>query len=230
MVIAALSVIPAISQQRFVSSGTTAVISLEMTVAAPASTPTPIAVTSLALPPSETVDSLAPPKETVDHRRLESSLSSYDLASRQLPDYELRTETSLGRQRFAEPQLPTPVTEVTPPRPRLEVVRTPPPPAVSVPIEPFAGLEDATPADLSRNRPPAYPRQAVRQQLEGVVLLRLEISRTGQVTEVKLQQSSGHRILDQAAIDAVKLWSGQPAQRWGRNIASTEVLPVRFRL
>jgi protein TonB len=96
-------------------------------------------------------------------------------------------------------------------------------------VQPLSGLDSPT-ADLSNNPPPAYPLEAVRRQLEGVVLLRLHVAETGAVSHVELIESSGHRILDQAAIDSVALWKGEPATRWGRPISSVETLPIRFRL
>jgi len=114
-------------------------------------------------------------------------------------------------------------------RPRRERVSDHDPVVTSVPLQ-FAGVEKDSLADLSSNQPPAYPADALARKLEGVVLLELTIDDQGQVVEVIVLRSSGHRILDRTAVDAVSQWRGTPAKRWGRPVESTERLPIRFRL
>ncbi len=92
------------------------------------------------------------------------------------------------------------------------------------------GVEDKEPPDLSGNRPPAYPVEALRRRWEGTVLLRLRIGETGRVEGVEVVRSSGYPILDRSAIAAVKTWQGRPATQGGQAVATEEVLPVRFRL
>jgi len=97
-------------------------------------------------------------------------------------------------------------------------------------VQQIAGVEDKTPPDFSGNRPPEYPSDAVRRKLEGDTMLRIKINSAGKVIVVAVVKSSGHRILDQAAIAAVRTWRGQPARRGGRPVEVEETLPVRFRL
>ncbi len=80
------------------------------------------------------------------------------------------------------------------------------------------------------NRPPAYPNIARRRGQEGLVLLRVEVTSAGRVAAVQIATSSGHSILDRAAVDAVEDWRFQPAVRAGQSIAATLEIPVRFRL
>ncbi len=108
-------------------------------------------------------------------------------------------------------------------------IAEPPTPTV-IPLEQFVGLEKEASADLSINQPPAYPVDAIRLRLEGVVMLQLRITAAGNVEDVQLLQSSGHQVLDEAAINAVAKWKGEPAKRWGRPVESVERLPIRFRL
>ncbi|MEM6692542.1 MAG: energy transducer TonB [Planctomycetota bacterium] len=100
----------------------------------------------------------------------------------------------------------------------------------TLPLEQDAGLEADRKADFSFNQPPDYPAEAVRQRMQGVVLLELKIGKDGDVLRVDLLESSGHEILDTAAIKAVLKWRGTPAKSWGRAVESTEILPIRFRL
>lgn len=94
----------------------------------------------------------------------------------------------------------------------------------------LAGFEDQPNADFSSNPPPPYPSRAISQGWEGVVLLQVEVDTAGRVTKVEVLESSGYMILDAAAMEAVGRWRGEPAKRWGRAVASTERLPIRFRL
>ncbi|MCL2924218.1 MAG: energy transducer TonB, partial [Trichodesmium sp. MAG_R04] len=53
---------------------------------------------------------------------------------------------------------------------------------------------------------PSYPGEAREKGLEGNPRLRIDIDFDGNVTNVRLEKSSGHPILDEAAINAVKGW------------------------
>lgn len=103
-------------------------------------------------------------------------------------------------------------------------------PETSVAAEQVAGLDDKTPPDFQGNDPPAYPATAIARSLEGTVLLRLHIAATGHVTRVDIVTSSGHDVLDRAAVEAVSTWRGRPAHQAGTPLATIELLPIRFRL
>jgi periplasmic protein TonB len=66
--------------------------------------------------------------------------------------------------------------------------------------------------------------------IEGDVLLRLRIETDGSVGAVEVVRSSGHEILDNAAVTGVAKWHGMPAQIAGQPIAATVLLPVRFEM
>ena len=51
---------------------------------------------------------------------------------------------------------------------------------------------------------PKYPEVARQQGWEGTALLRVEVGERGTVTTVHVIQSSGHRVLDDAAVQAVR--------------------------
>jgi TonB family protein len=55
---------------------------------------------------------------------------------------------------------------------------------------------------------PEYPKEAREAHIQGQVVLRVTISREGEVNKVELV--SGHPMLAAAAIDAVKQWKYQP--------------------
>lgn len=87
-----------------------------------------------------------------------------------------------------------------------------------------------TAVSFAGNRPPHYPALAKRNGWEGKVLLRLYVSSDGRVRKVEVAQSSGHEVLDGAAVTAVRTWQGTPATVDGHAVETVEILPVRFRL
>lgn len=123
--------------------------------------------------------------------------------------------------------------DITPPEPQKKTQpkpSQPPAPEAAAVVEQLAGIEERAPADLSANRPPVYPREAIRRGLEGVVMLRVHIAASGRLENVEVAKSSGHAILDRTAKEAVSTWRGQPAEENGRPVGTVEILPVRFRL
>ncbi|QLQ32627.1 MAG: TonB family protein [Candidatus Thiothrix singaporensis] len=79
-------------------------------------------------------------------------------------------------------------------------------------------------------RPPEYPRRALEAGVEGVVVVRANVSAGGNVTAARVHQSSGNAALDAAAVKAVRGWSFVPASRGGRSIESIVQTPVRFKI
>ena len=79
-------------------------------------------------------------------------------------------------------------------------------------------------------RPPTYPQRAVRFGQEGTAMVRAQLSERGDVIDVELRESSGHALLDKAALNAVRQWLFKPATRDGRAVLATVDLPVHFKL
>lgn len=77
---------------------------------------------------------------------------------------------------------------------------------------------------------PAYPRLARQRELEGVALLLLQVGADGRVLQVRLLESSGHAILDEAALSAARAWRLTPATADGVAVAGALRVPLRFRL
>lgn len=84
-------------------------------------------------------------------------------------------------------------------------------------------------ASLNNPRPP-YPLAARRLGLQGRVLLAVHVHAGGGCTDVKLKQSSGHALLDEAALQTVSRWRFLPARRGSRPVDSWVEVPVHFRL
>jgi protein TonB len=78
---------------------------------------------------------------------------------------------------------------------------------------------------------PQYPALAVRLGQEGDVRLALTIAETGDVVEARVVASSGHALLDAAAISWVEShWRYEPAKRDGKPVGAVTEAVVTFRL
>lgn len=240
--------IPASLRDRFSSSGKTNVISMGL------GTPSVETQTvSVAMPKASWAEPILADQDVDQMRPVETQ----DLRSRRLIDRRIETiaDEKLPDLVPAEVLVKLPVESLQPKLKRREHVlvdrhaesdakslRVPvrqrratiqillPPTNLAKQVEQIVGVEQKSAADFSKNLPPGYPAIAVRGNLEGVVTLRLDVSDHGDVWRVEVVESSGHTVLDQAAMTAVGKWKGQPATQWGRPIASTEVLPIRFKL
>ena len=60
--------------------------------------------------------------------------------------------------------------------------------------------------------------------------LRLLVGADGTTREVRLHRSSGHRLLDEAALAAARRWDVEPASIGGQRTEAWFEAPVRFRL
>ena len=80
------------------------------------------------------------------------------------------------------------------------------------------------------NPPPVYPDLARRNGWSGEVLVRVAVAASGEVTSTGLETTSGHQVLDRAALDAVRRWRFVPARQGSRPLPGEVLVPVRFRL
>jgi protein TonB len=80
------------------------------------------------------------------------------------------------------------------------------------------------------NPRPAYPPIARKLGLEGVVLLRVDVSANGAPEKIVIAHTSGATLLDEAAMKAVQGWTFVPARRGDTPIAHPVEVPIRFHL
>jgi protein TonB len=66
--------------------------------------------------------------------------------------------------------------------------------------------------------------------MEGRVLVRAEVQADGSCNRVELKKTSGHDLLDQAALEAVKKWRFVPARKGGQAVAAWVEVPITFNL
>lgn len=91
-------------------------------------------------------------------------------------------------------------------------------------------LGETPPQSLVTNRAPAYPAAAIAARREGTVVLLIRIRADGTVESIAVSSSSGSADLDQAAMDAVRLWTFRAARRGETSVASEVLAPIVFRL
>ena len=107
-----------------------------------------------------------------------------------------------------EPAPPQPVESVPEPvETPKPVQKTVPPPSAepsSTPLDAVATAkyEQLLVAWLEKHK--KYPRRAKRLRIEGEGLLRILIDRTGQIKDVTLEQRTGNRLLDRAALEMAR--------------------------
>lgn len=104
------------------------------------------------------------------------------------------------------------------------------PPAAAAVSSHAAYTPPSSSASYLDNPKPGYPMIARRRGLQGRVLLDVRVSAEGLALFVKVKESSGHDVLDEAAVNAVAHWRFAPARRGGEAVEGTASVPVQFRL
>jgi protein TonB len=115
---------------------------------------------------------------------------------------------------------PSPIDLVAPP------IRDTPPPNT---FDAGAMSSEFQQLAIANGPPPTYPKMAVTRGIEGTVVLRIHVDASGKPMEVSVEQSSGSRILDEAALRFVKAhWSFVPAQSGGQAIDAWGLVPIQY--
>ena len=66
--------------------------------------------------------------------------------------------------------------------------------------------------------------------LQGKVILNVEVLAEGISGQINVHQSSGHQMLDNAAVQTVKTWKFVPARRGMQAITKWFKIPIQFSL
>lgn len=64
---------------------------------------------------------------------------------------------------------------------------------------------------IVQNVAPKYPRIALKRKWSGAVLLQMKVNRQGKIESLRIERSSGHRVLDESALKAARQWTFRPA-------------------
>jgi len=140
----------------------------------------------------------------------------------------------LGRDRAqptTEPGLGPAPALATLPEPADDLVIAPTPARKAAPVVERRVLRDRAPALIAASRVvPNYPASALRSGDTGVVTVAATIDASGRPIKVGIDDRSGNRDLDRAAVAAVKQWRFQPALRNGKAVEGMVRVPVEFTL
>ena len=85
-------------------------------------------------------------------------------------------------------------------------------------------------AKYLNNPAPYYPSYAKKKKIEGKVFLDVIVQIDGKPSHIKVAQSSGSSMLDNAALSAVKKWRFIPAKKSGELIQANVIVPIEFKL
>ena len=80
------------------------------------------------------------------------------------------------------------------------------------------------------NLPPIYPRVARERGWEGRVVLGVEVDPSGAIASVEVDQTSGYRVLDQAALTAVRRWRFAGGGDTVKSRGEVVRVPITFKL
>lgn len=109
-------------------------------------------------------------------------------------------------------------------------------PQLVPPVQPEHVIDDGQPLpgvrlEYAEAPAPAYPRDALREGIEGTVLLQVLVGVDGVPLRVDVQRSSGDRRLDLAARKQVlEHWRFRPAMKDGRAMQAIGLVPIDFHL
>lgn len=79
-----------------------------------------------------------------------------------------------------------------------------------------------------QNPPPHYPEVAKRRGYEGKTLLKVKVLENGKAGKVEVEESSGFKILDTAALRSVRGWTFVPGTINGKRTEQWIRVPIRF--
>ncbi len=168
------------------------------------------------------------------------------LESDPAPEPELRREPGAEAESVPEPErqvvpepAPIPESDLDPeaaPEPEPE-----PEPASELPIQPEPQMAASAPPSVPitdanhqgeglNNPVPRYPPAAYFDRLQGTVKLRVRVLPTGRVADVIVEESSGHRLLDNSALETLQEWEFIPAEQGGKAIEQWVEIPITFQL
>lgn len=153
------------------------------------------------------------------------------------PQRRAQPERASAKPQAAQPEQPAPVLALPAIQTPAESTFTVPAPRAQEPgpeqKSQGAGIAVTPPAvgaAYLRNPAPPYPAAARRNGVQGTVMLKVVVTSEGLPARVEVDKSSGSFHLDNAALEAVKVWRFTPARRGAEPIEGVVTFPIVFRL
>lgn len=103
----------------------------------------------------------------------------------------------------------------------------------------FSSLFTADPVDyekldekpqITKSVKPVYPEKARKDSFTGTTFVEIQVDTKGKVVVAKVKESSGHTLLDQAAIEAAKKFEFSSGKKDGEAVNTLMVIPFKFSL
>ena len=82
--------------------------------------------------------------------------------------------------------------------------------------------------DEQTRKPAKYPKDLCKAGVGGVVPLQVGVNSAGMAYDIQVEQTSGNRDLDRAAVEAAKHWRYLPAVAAGKKLGGTAHFSVVF--
>jgi protein TonB len=201
--------------------------------------PAPPLRASLSPPPAVKPSALAlpkPAKTILKDIRASQAMAARDMMKMRVPAQTQKASPSLPtrhtRQDAANHAMP-PIPIVSKERSTARSLPAPPtltkPQTLTATPPALTGSTSTRPTIISSFRP-VYPRVARESGWEGTVIVRTLIDTNGVPNQVNIRKSCGHPTLDQAAQEAVKSWTFQPAKDGNIPITKWVDIPIKFDL
>ena len=208
----------------------------------PVKVPPMVQVTLIPPPPPKPIVQPPPPPPPPEPKKVEVKKPEPKKVE---PPKPVKKEVVAIKPQVAKPKPPPkpvvrrvePIQEETPPEPEEEEEEPTPAPVKAAPPAPRPApvAEKVTGPSASagylHNPAPDYPEIAIEEGWEGRVILKVHVLANGRPDSVSVQNSSGHEVLDQAAIRKVKgSWHFVPAMRGDTPTDGWVSVPINFNL
>ncbi len=201
-----------------------------MSIAAPAPKPEPIKTMMPPLPPKPVIKE----KKIVTKKQAPKKIAKIKPEPKPQKTIEPKPvikKTEIVKQQITKPipQKPERDNEIKKP---VETKETNYPTRIeTVALAPAVGKELSTvvqDAKYRKQTPPRYPRRALELGQQGNVTLHALVKPDGLPSELKIMKSSGHSLLDKAALAAVRKWEFEPTNKNGTAVTSWVRVPIEF--
>ncbi|HLY06619.1 MAG TPA: energy transducer TonB [Rhizomicrobium sp.] len=137
------------------------------------------------------------------------------------PDIQIQTPKPAPHITVVARAHPHPVAQAP-----VQIVVVPAPPAPPRPRGITAPVEIGAAHSCEKR----YPAVALRLNQEGMTTVRFTVNADGTVSNVRIAKSSGHQMLDEAAIGCATAWRYRPALEDGRPVTAPWTANVQWKL
>ncbi|MYC27963.1 MAG: energy transducer TonB [Nitrospira sp. SB0662_bin_26] len=181
-----------------------------------------------------------PPPQPMKRRLLQDNRATDTLQARNLTKTASRKTTTKTTTKVEAPSMFVPgfstVAALRGAANRQHIVRSSLPPTTpgrgrrTLQASASGEAQTSTSVGVLRSVHPIYPRIAKKSGWEGTVLLRVTVETNGRASKVDVSRSSGRKVLDDAAVKAVRRWTFRPARDGNIPIRTQVVIPIKFSL